>query len=123
MARLLLDAHVSGTRVAVALRERGHDVRAVDRESDLDAMSDANLLALASRDERILVTGNGKDFVPIIRQWADANRHHAGCILIPKTIRNEQFGAIIVGISAILDATPLQQDWEDRVQWLSRNRG
>jgi hypothetical protein len=32
--KLLLDAHISGTTVGKALTERGHDVRAIDSESE-----------------------------------------------------------------------------------------
>jgi hypothetical protein len=118
--RLLLDGHISGQRVARALRERGHDVRAVNEEGALDGMPDPDLLALAAGDGRILVTSNVKDFEPLLRAWGAEGRSHAGCILIARTIRQEYFGAIIAGIEALLTATPDQEDWIDRTEWLSR---
>jgi hypothetical protein len=47
--RLLLDAHISGRRIATALRKRGRDVRAADEERDLDGMTDEALLELVHR--------------------------------------------------------------------------
>jgi nucleoside-diphosphate-sugar epimerase len=44
--RLLLDAHVSGRRIGAALRERGHEVLAVDEERDLDGCADEDLMEL-----------------------------------------------------------------------------
>ena len=60
--RLLLDAHVSGPRVGGPLAERGHDVRALDQEPELEGLEDEDVLALATEDERILVTHNVADF-------------------------------------------------------------
>lgn len=118
--RLLLDAHISGRRIARALRERGHDVRAADEERALDELDDEDLLALATEDNRILVTANARDFLPLVRAWAEAGREHAGCIIVARSVRQHQFGAIIAGVLAALEAVPEQADWQDRVHWLSR---
>ena len=79
--RLFLDAHVSGRRIATALREQ-HDVRAADEESELDRSEDERLLALATEQGRVMVTFNVKDFARITTEWAAAGRSHAGCLLI-----------------------------------------
>ena len=118
--RLFLDAHISGRRVAQALRERGHDVRAADEERALDDLDDADLLALAPGEGRILITANVRDFLPLLREWAEAGRSHAGCILIASSIRHHQFGTLISGITDVLALTPDQSAWRDRVHWLSR---
>lgn len=118
--RLLLDAHISAERVARVLRERGHDVRAVIEEKELDGLPDPDVLALAADEGRILVTANVKDFEPLLRAWGLEGRSHAGCILIASTVRQEYFGAIIAGVAALLAASPEQQHWIDRTEWLSR---
>jgi hypothetical protein len=118
--RLRLDAHVSAQRVARALREHGHDVRAVIEEKELDGLPDPDVLALAAAEGRILGTANVKDFEPLLRAWGAEGRSHTGCILIARTIRQEHFGPIIAGVAALLAASPEQQDWIDRTEWLSR---
>ena len=52
--RLLLDANLSGRRIARPLRQDGHDVLALSERSDLEGLADADVLALAASDERIL---------------------------------------------------------------------
>jgi predicted nuclease of predicted toxin-antitoxin system len=118
--RLLLDAHISGRRIAEALRERGHDVHALDEDRSLDGLDDADVLALAVSDDRVLVTANVRDFLPLLRGLAEAGQVHAGCILIASSIRHHQFGAIIARVGGVLDAHPDPLAWRDRVHWLSR---
>ena len=69
--RLFLDAHVSGRRIATALREQ-HDVRPADEERELDGWDDERLLALATEQGRVMVTFNVKDFARITTEWAAA---------------------------------------------------
>ncbi len=118
--KLLLDAHVSGKRIGSRLRERGHDVRAADEERDLDGLDDAGLLELASREGRVLITFNVRDFVPLLVERSAGGRSHAaGTILIPNSIRHEEFGAITAAIQRAL-GTAGKEDWNDRVEWLKR---
>jgi hypothetical protein len=118
--RLFLDAHISGRRIAHAPRAQGHDVRAADEELALDEIGDEELLALAAADDRILVTANTRDFLPLVTAWAEASREHAGVIVVAHSIRQHPFGAIIAGVGAALAALPDQAAWRDRVHWLSR---
>lgn len=118
--RLFLDAHVSGRRIGRVLRESGHDVRAADEEEELAGLEDEALLALAASEGRVLVTFDVKDFLPILREWAEGGRQHAGCILVPGSIRHEHFGIVISRIEDALEEISGQEDWADRVYWLSR---
>lgn len=117
--RLFLDAHVSGKRVGAGLRQRGHDVRAVDEESALEGLADAELLALAGRDGRVLITGNVRDFVPLVVAWASRAQRHAGVLLLPNSIRYQEFGALVSSVHATL-ADTAQEGWRDRVAWVQR---
>ena len=117
--RLLLDAHLSGKHIASVLRARGHDVRAANEEPGLEGMNDPGLWLLAVQEGQILVTANIKDFMPIIQRWAEAGASHPGCILIPGNVPLGQFGRIIAGITAALDAMPEREDWLDYVHYLS----
>ncbi len=120
--RLLLDAHVSGRRIAVALRKRGHEVRAADEERELDGWEDEQLLELAAREERILVTFNVRDFARITSQWAGAGKHHCGCLMITG-IDHGEFGLILRVIDAALQARPDPTDWRDYATWGTRAAG
>lgn len=117
--RLLLDAHISAQRVAVPLRDRGHDVRAADEERGLDGSADEELLALAVEEERVLVTFDVKDFPAIVRRWAEAGRTHAGCAIIVR-IDHSEFGAILDVITCAIAVYPAQAEWTDLTLFLSR---
>lgn len=110
--RVLLDAHVSGPSVGGPLRDRGHDVRALDQEAELEGLEDEDVLALASEDERILVTHNVADFPEILREWAAGGRSHAGAIIV-YGIGHSEFGVLLRGIERWLELRPHQEDWID----------
>jgi nucleoside-diphosphate-sugar epimerase len=117
--KLFLDAHISGLRIARALRETGHDVRAADEERKLDGSADEELLALAAEEERVLVTCDVKDFPAIVRRWAEAGRVHAGCAIIVR-IDHSEFGAILDVITRAIAVYPVQADWTDLTLFLAR---
>ncbi|ABG04556.1 hypothetical protein Rxyl_1594 [Rubrobacter xylanophilus DSM 9941] len=117
--RLILDAHVSGPVVGEALKREGHDIFAVDQRPDLEGLSDENLLALAVEEGRVLVTANVRHFLPLLRQMSVRGESHPGCILIPRSVRSEDFGAIINGTLKLLECTS-QEDWIDRVAWIPK---
>jgi hypothetical protein len=110
--RLLLDAHVSGPNVGRRLECNGHDVRALDQERALEGLDDDEVLTLATSEQRILVTHNVADFPRILRDWADAQRAHAGVILVYGIDHNE-FALIVRGIERWLELRPDQADWND----------
>lgn len=116
--RLLLDAHVSGKRVGRRLQELSHDVRAAD-DPELEGMSDPDILELAAAEGRVLVTFNVRDFAPLLQEWDEAQRSHAGVILVPSSMRHEQFGLIIRGILETIGELS-QEDWIDRTAWLRK---
>lgn len=112
--RLLLDANLSSRRIGGPLREQGHDVRGVADEPDLEGLDDESVLELATRDERILITRNSRDFAPICRIWAEAGRDHAGVILI-WTLSHRQYGEIIRGVERWLEQMPRAAAWQGTV--------
>jgi nucleoside-diphosphate-sugar epimerase len=117
--RLLLDAHVSGSRIATALRERGHDVRAADEEREPGGWADEALLALAGEEERVLVTFDVKDFPEIARRWAEAARPHAGCAIVVG-IDHSEFGAILRALDQLLEERSDPGEWRDYTCFVSR---
>lgn len=118
--RLLLDAHVSATRIAAPLRDRGHDVLAVDEHRSLDGASDEDLLELAAREGRVMVTFDVKDFPGIVRRWADAGRSHSGCAIVVGIGLNE-FGATLAALDRDLAMRPRQEDWRDYTGYVARS--
>jgi predicted nuclease of predicted toxin-antitoxin system len=117
---MLLDAHLSW-RVADALRSAGHDVRAADEERALDGWPDEDLLALATSEDRVLVTCDVKDFPEIARRWAEGTRPHAGCAILVGVDHGE-FGAILAAIEGALAGRPDQTDWRDYTCFVGRPR-
>jgi predicted nuclease of predicted toxin-antitoxin system len=118
--RLLLDAHVSGPKVGNRLRAAGHDARALDQEPDLEGLDDEDVLALACEDRRILVTSDIGDFPSILREWAMAQRSHAGVILV-NGIDHRQFELVVHGIQRWLELYPEPASWIDLAAILDRN--
>lgn len=118
--RLLLDAHVSGPRIGRRLEEAGHDVRALDQEPALEGLDDEDVLALASEEQRILVTHNIRDFPAILREWAQAQRSHAGAILV-YGIDHGEFELVVRGIERWLELYAEPADWTDLAVVLDRD--
>ena len=117
--RLLLDAHVSGSNVGRRLEDGGHDVRALDQERALEGLDDDEVLALAASELRILVTHNIADFPRILREWAAAQRSHAGVILV-YGIDHREFSVIVRGIKRWLEVRRDHEDWRDLAVVLDR---
>jgi Domain of unknown function (DUF5615) len=110
--RLLLDANLSPRRVAAQLREKGHDVLALAEDVTYEGLSDPLVLELAASEKRVLITRNSRDFAPLAREWAEAQRSHAGLILI-WTLDHEQFAGIVTGIEHQLNVWPSQEQWRN----------
>jgi predicted nuclease of predicted toxin-antitoxin system len=108
----MLDANLSPRGVAVKLRENGHDVLALAEDSRFEGISDPQVLELAASERRVLITRNSRDFAPLAREWAEAQRSHAGLILI-WTLDHSQFVQIVAGVERALAARPSQERWQD----------
>ena len=117
--RVLLDAHVSGRNVGQPLRERGHDVLALDEQRAFEGLADEEVLALAARERRILVTANVADFPLVLRNSADGGRSHAGVVLV-YGIGHGQFGSLLRGLNRLLEQGTQQEDWVDIAVAISR---
>jgi len=120
--RLFLDAHVSARRIAVALREAGHDVRSADEERALDGWEDERLLELATTEQRVMVTFNVKDFARLATEWAAAGTAHAGILLVVG-IDHAEFGLTLRVIDAALAARPTPESWTGYAAWGTRSTG
>ena len=117
--RLLLDANVSTERIGRRLAASGNDVGALDQEPGLDALDDADVLALATSDGSILVTHNVADVPPLLREWLSAGRSHAGVILV-HGIDHTAYELVAGGVERWLRRLPRQEDWVDRCAIVDR---
>lgn len=112
--RLLLDAQLSPKRIGAPLERRGHEVLSLATDATLGALDDPSVLELAAAERRILVTRNARDFAPLLRAWAELDRHHAGCILV-WSLDTQQFGRIVAGVGSLLESRPAPAQWRDLV--------
>jgi predicted nuclease of predicted toxin-antitoxin system len=110
--RLLLDANLSPRGVASPLRQNKHDVLALAEDASYDGLPDPQVLELAAAQQRILITRNSRDFAPLARQWAEAQRSHAGLMLI-WTLDHSQFSEIVAGVERQLSQRPTREQWQD----------
>lgn len=115
--RLVLDEMLS-PRLAVSLRDRGHDVIAVAEQPELRAMTDDDLFSWAATENRWLVTENVKDFRPIMLRALPAGGSTAGLLFtssrtFPRSRQNP--GPLIEALHAWLTSgppsPPLTEDW------------
>jgi predicted nuclease of predicted toxin-antitoxin system len=79
--RLLLDEMI-GAKIADQLRTRGYDVYSVVEHVELRSMPDADVLEMATLEDRVLVTLNIVDFQILDRAWASQGRIHGGIVFI-----------------------------------------
>lgn len=68
-------------RLAQALRERGADAEGVDERGQLRGLADEELLVVAAREGRALVSENVADFMRLYGEWGAAGRRHAGIVI------------------------------------------
>ena len=117
--RLLLDAHISPA-VARALQGHGIDV-VVLRDwlgGGFRSASDDQLLITAASDRCVLVSYDCQTLPPLLRDWSETGRHHAGVILVDeKTVRPNDIGGLLRALRALFAQTG-DEDWRDRVVFL-----
>lgn len=99
--KLLLD-EMLWARIAQQLRERGHDVIAVDESPHLRGLSDPDLFDHAQREQRALVTYNREDFLALDRDYRDRGREHDGIVILHPR-RFPQSAAITGALVTALD--------------------
>ena len=115
---LLLDEHYSDL-IAAELRAAGHDVVAVVSDPQLRAQPDAEVFRHAAEAGRRIVTGNIKDFRPLLQRAYAAGDPAARLLLVPPNRFPRGGGrravAIVQAVSDWLAAAELvdrpDEDW------------
>lgn len=119
--KLLLDEMLD-RQIAAQLRQRGHDVVAVQEHSQWWSTSDEVLLTqVAYQASRVLVTDNLRDFLPLHTALMDSDRHHAGLLLAspskyPRAKRT--LGRWVDALDAYLTTLPSGPNLDDTYAWL-----
>ena len=112
--KLLLDAHLSPSRIGDPLRAMGHDVLAIATDARLARLPDRSLLRFADEERRILVTCDGVHFDLLAREWASTRREHSGIVIV-WSLRNGQVQEIVEGVRILMVAQPRQRNWKNLV--------
>jgi hypothetical protein len=110
--KFLLDTHHSRLG-AVRLRDAGHDVIAAADDPALASLPDEELLRVAHRLGRALVTENAKDFDRSVRAWSSIGEHHAGVVFTsPRRYHpaSQAYPAnLVAGLTLLLEEAPAEQ--------------
>lgn len=117
--KLALDHHYS-TRIAVALRDRGHDVVAAV-ESGWHTLEDDELLDTCHREGRTLLTNNVADFAVLARQRATERRAHHGLVFtsdasLPRT--RDTIGQYVNALDGLMTVHADDRAFVDQIHWL-----
>lgn len=113
--KLLLDEHI-WEGLATRLRKHDFDVVHINQLGQ-QGLDDPDVFALAVEQGRAVLTFNHRDFVPIVREWYEAGREHAGLILSVQLPRGEllkQTRMLLSSLSA--------SEMKNTVRWLQEFR-
>ncbi|MGD9893316.1 MAG: DUF5615 family PIN-like protein [Dehalococcoidia bacterium] len=96
-----------GSQVVSALgRERYRLDISSSHELGLEGMTDGELLRWCGLQERCVVTKNGKDFIRLTRQFQAEGLSHAGVLVIPRSIENDEFARIARALAWFQESHP-----------------
>ena len=118
--RLCLDEHYA-PHIAVALRERSHDVIAVAAHGELRGVVDEELLAFCVSQRRALLSEDASDFVPLVHELAARGDDHYGLVLTSATSmprRAATIGIFIEALDRLLRDHPSDNALRNQVRWL-----
>jgi predicted nuclease of predicted toxin-antitoxin system len=119
--RVLLDEMYSPA-IAEGLRDRGHDVISVHDRPDLLAAHDAPLFAAMQGEDRVIVTNNVSDFMPLVQEVLQTGSSFSGVIFtsdrsLPRS-RNT-IGTFIDRLDTFMNQRPADDGLHGQVHWLT----
>lgn len=118
--RLLLDEMLAPV-IAQRLRDLGHDVEAISGEASTEGLSDADVMTLALRQRRAVVTNNLVDFRPLHHEALLAGGPgHFGMVFMPGAYRRTRLdvGRIVQALERKLAEFPGERDLANAESWL-----
>lgn len=101
MSRLLLDEMLSAA-IAESLRRHGIDAYGIAERPDVAGSTDPAVLELATREDRVLVTCNIRDFAILDRAWMTGGRQHSGIVFVSNAAFPQNRG-FVGAVAAALD--------------------
>ena len=124
MLRLLLDEHIS-PGVAQSMRRRDRKIivfAMVDwEEGNFLGQEDSACLQEAAIQKLTLVTYDCRTIPPLLKDWAEEGRQHAGVIFVDeKTISPADIRSLVQSLSLLMKEAR-DWDWTDRIFFLRRH--
>lgn len=98
--RLYLDRHII-KRLAVDLRGQGFNVLTTE-EAGKDTATDEEQLAVATADDRTILTFNIRDFAPLHQHWQGVGRSHGG-IIVSRQLGSREYGQLLQRMQRLLN--------------------
>ena len=119
--RLVLDELYSN-RIAVELRERGHDVVSITERPELQGAADRDLLALMAVEKRAILTENWADFAREMENVLAAGNEHYGVVFtsrrrLPRS--RDTIGLYVQVLDDFLRRHPSEDALRNSYRWLS----
>jgi hypothetical protein len=123
MLKLLLDEHISA-EVAVGMRRRDRKLVVFGmvewEEGSFLGQEDSACLRVAAIQKLTLVTYDFRTIPPLLKNWAEEGRQHAGVIFIDeKTISPADIGGLVQSLGVLVKEAR-NWDWTDRICFLRR---
>jgi Domain of unknown function (DUF5615) len=123
MLKLLLDEHIS-PGVAQSMRRRDRKIVVVAmvdwEEGNFLGQEDSACLQEAANQKLTLVTYDRRTIPPLLKDWAEEGRPHAGVIFVDeKTISPADIGGLVQSL-CLLVKEARDWDWTDRICFLRR---
>jgi len=118
--KLLLDEMLSPS-IARELCSRGRDVRAIKGHAEWESLSDREVMDLARREQRAIVTNNLRDYRLLhLAAITPGGRGHFGMVFMPGSYRRTKHdaGRIVAALEAKLSEHPGGRDLVDGETWL-----
>jgi hypothetical protein len=122
--KLLIDEHYPPS-IAEQLRQRGHDVVAVQEEAVLRGMTDPDLFAEAQRRKSAVLTENTADYMVLDAEYRGRQVAHWGLVLTSNRTFPRGKATTVGALVKALDALLRKAGSEGRsslVIWLQRSK-
>jgi hypothetical protein len=98
--KVYLDEDLSPV-VATLLRRNGVDATTAQEVGNVQ-LDDRAQLAYATQEGRAIVTVNVIDFIELAHEAVATNTEHAGIVLVPSSLRGDEFQAIADSVAAAM---------------------